>query len=148
MRIGHGGDDRLPMKFLTGLLLTCCGLMGQAELALLGVGPPAMSAQVIGPVQQTSTSNSNTFTLSSPPTLGDALIVECSFLQGSAISSIAGGGITTWIKAISSDVNRDVEVWYGLNSNGSSAVVTVADAERVLWQPFGIRRVPFVRQSN
>lgn len=79
-------------------------------------------------VQQATSSISSgtsiTTTFGSNPHSGDMLVLT---LGGnptsSTISSVSGGGVT-WTKAVSSNSNRDAEIWYGLNSSGSGKTVT------------------------
>ena len=70
-------------------------------------------------------------TLSSGVTAGDALILVFADQadNGSAVSSVSGGGVT-WEKAVSSGASTTygvAEVWYGLDSTGTSGstVITV-----------------------
>jgi hypothetical protein len=69
-------------------------------------------------------------TLSSGVTAGDALILVIADEAGggATVSSVSGGGVT-WTKAVatSSVTNGDAEIWYGLNSTGTtgSTAITV-----------------------
>lgn len=81
-----------------------------------------------GLVQQaTSTASAGTIlgtTLASSPRAGDTLMLTLGSLPStSTITSITGGGVT-WQKAAQSGINRDAEIWYGLNSNGSGTQVS------------------------
>jgi hypothetical protein len=86
-------------------------------------------------VQQNSitpaaSATSVTPTLSTGVTAGDALILVIAdqSSNSSIVSNVTGGGVT-WAKATStgSTANGDAEIWYGLNSSGTSGstVITV-----------------------
>jgi len=61
-------------------------------------------------------------------TAGDALVLVIAdqSSNGAIVSSVSGGGVT-WSKAAStgSTANGDAEIWYGLNSSGTSGSTTI-----------------------
>ncbi|MGO9855004.1 MAG: beta strand repeat-containing protein, partial [Acidimicrobiales bacterium] len=74
--------------------------------------------------------SSVTPTLTSGVTAGDALVLTIADQSSNSaiVSSVSGGGVT-WAKATSTGTtaNGDAEIWYGLNSSGTSGstVITV-----------------------
>jgi hypothetical protein len=93
------------------------------------------SFSILSLVQQNSitpaaSATSVTPTLSTGITAGDALILVIGDQSSNSaiVSSVSGGGVT-WAKATStgSTTNGDAEIWYGLNSSGTSGstVITV-----------------------
>lgn len=63
-------------------------------------------------------------TLTATPGVGNCLIL---FSANSLVNvtSVTGGGITTWVKSTASASHVGCDLWYGLNSSGASAAVTV-----------------------
>jgi hypothetical protein len=90
----------------------------------LGSSTPA----IISPVRQSTGSATSGTVISvtiTSPTAGNALILTYGGNPNTAtIASVAGGGVT-WVKAKSSNTNRDAEIWYGLNASGLSTNVTI-----------------------
>ena len=72
-------------------------------------------------------SNPNVIVMPGATTTGSLLVVGASIVQEPVhhVVSIAGGGVTTWVKAASSNVTTDLEVWYGIVASGSSTAITV-----------------------
>jgi hypothetical protein len=84
-------------------------------------GADSSSALGPNPVQEQTAlwSNGDTFyaTMSTVPASGNALIAVVG-INGGTVSSISGSG-ASWSRAIASNVNRDIEIWYGLGASGS-----------------------------
>lgn len=82
------------------------------------------------------TAVTTTVTIDSPPTAGSmlALAVSRNLTLGPLVTSITGGGVTTWARAYNSThtfpygAYRDSELWYGLNSSGASSDVAITFA--------------------
>ncbi len=100
-----------------------------ALLVLLGCCAPgwATIAPVSGQTKIICCSNPNVVSLPSATTTGDLLVVSGAKLSQptTTITSITGGGVTTWLKAKTSNAFGDVEVWYGVVAAGSSTAITV-----------------------
>ena len=63
----------------------------------------------------------------SPKTVGDVLAVfaQVSSVSGTTLTSVSGGGVTTWTKAMqfNGSVGADAELWYGkVTTTGSSTI--------------------------
>jgi len=63
-------------------------------------------------------------TLSAAPQDGDALVL--SIVDGANYATSVSGGGVTWTRAAGSCEHECVEIWYGLNSNGSNRAVEIA----------------------
>ena len=77
-----------------------------------------------------ATLTSVTLTLGSATTTGDWLILAVADdgNHSSTVSSVSGGGVSSWTKATGASGGNnvgDAEIWYGLVTSGSSASVTV-----------------------
>ena len=72
-------------------------------------------------------SNPNVVSLPSATTAGNLLMVSGAKLSQPAttITSVSGGGVTTWLQAKRSNSFGDLEVWYGVVAAGSSTAITV-----------------------
>lgn len=64
--------------------------------------------------------------LDAAPTAGNVLVLTRGSSSGGVadLSSVSGGGVTTWVKSHSSSVSRHVEVWRGVVDTTPSATVT------------------------
>lgn len=63
--------------------------------------------------QSGAVSNTNTLSFGAGPLLNNVIILALNESAGVTVTAITGFGVTTFVKAISSSVNRDVEIWYG-----------------------------------
>ncbi|HEY5024731.1 MAG TPA: hypothetical protein VII76_07125, partial [Acidimicrobiales bacterium] len=74
--------------------------------------PATISA--VGTLASASSTSLSTLSVS-PQTVGDVFTVFAQRLTGSTLTSISGGGVTTWTKAVqfSGSVGADEEIWYG-----------------------------------
>lgn len=82
---------------------------------------PIMRQQVINYANQTASLSA---TFSSAPTSGNVLVM-IGGTPSAPLTSVSGGGVTTWQLAVSSTIQSNVEIWYGI-TDGSSATVTIA----------------------
>ena len=91
--------------------------------SVTGVPTTKLPVKIVSTNGSGSGQTSLTFTPATPQ-IGDILILVAGFsVSTSSISSITGDGVT-WVKAKSSNVNTDVEIWYGLNSPGTGGAIT------------------------
>ncbi len=61
----------------------------------------------------------------SPQNVGDVLVVFAQRLTGSTLTSVSGGGVSTWTKGVqfSGSVGVDEEIWYGkVTTTGASTI--------------------------
>jgi len=84
-------------------------------------GSPALVQQAIASANNTN--SPLTATLPAQPASGDLLVMIGAAEHG-GLTSVSGGGVTTWTRATQSLMNTNVEIWYGI-TDGSSAAVTV-----------------------
>ena len=79
-------------------------------------------------VQEWDTSSSNTLTVS-PANVGDELVLTTSIpTSGVTVSSITGGGVSSWNKVVASNGNGTVdrvEMWVGTVTAAGSSTITV-----------------------
>jgi hypothetical protein len=89
---------------------------------------PATSITAVGSL--TSANGTSLTTLAvTPKTVGDLLVVSAEeSLSGITLSSVSGGGVTTWTKAVqfagTLDTSTDVETWYGKVTTAGASTVT------------------------
>lgn len=90
----------------------------------------AHAAISTAPVQQAnatwSTGTSYPVVMSSTPASGDVLVLlaACSDLTNGVVTGITQTGVT-WHKAVGSNVNQAVDIWYGEVGSGATSTVTV-----------------------
>ena len=82
---------------------------------------PALRQQVINSANQTASLSA---TFSTAPTSGNVLIM-IGGTPTAPLTSVTGGGVTTWTLAKKSTVQSNVEIWYGI-TDGSSSTVTIS----------------------
>jgi len=91
-------------------------------------GTPGTILAVQSKIHNFSTSNvsSQTITLSSNTTKGDTVVEIVSAAANVAVSSVSGGGVSTWHlgKAVSSGSVGNEEIWYGYANTGGSSSIT------------------------
>lgn len=75
-------------------------------------------------VNYASSAASLSATLPAPPTAGNVILM-IGGTPAAPLTSVTGGGIAMWKAAVTSTVQANVEIWYGI-TDGSSATVTVA----------------------
>ena len=92
--------------------------------------PPGVALVQHRAVGSTTTS-SLSITLQAQPTAGDVLVVFGGAENG--ISTIAGGGVTTWQSAASSGVSPTIYVWYGITDGSSRSVTMVMNSSAKAW---------------
>jgi hypothetical protein len=89
------------------------------------IDAPAPTARLVQQnVGYSATATSLSITLANLPAAGDALV----FIGGcpqARLDSVTGAGIATWTRGAYSDVNANVDVWYGV-ADGTSATVTAS----------------------
>src|SRR5258708_27591484 len=82
-------------------------------------------AVITGPVNQTGTTfsaNPGNVTITAPGA-GNCLIAQIGeSVTTDSFTSITGGGVT-WVFGKRSAVNRDSEIWYGINSSGVGTTI-------------------------
>lgn len=72
-----------------------------------------------------SLSASQSFSFLSNPNVGDTFVLTIGIFPNTThVTSITGGGVT-WVKAASSNSQRDAEIWYGVNSTGNGKDMTI-----------------------
>ncbi len=87
---------------------------------------PSSVITAVGTLASADASGLTTLTVS-PKTVGDVLAVfaQVSSATGTTVSSVSGGGVTTWTKAMqfNGSVGADAELWYGkVTTTGSSTI--------------------------
>src|SRR5712691_11450667 len=100
---------------------------------VLLLGFPSLGWGGITLVQQGTTGlsicgghTSLTVTLPANVTAGNALVVFVSWNNQRNLTSVTGGGVTTWAQAVARlPVDPQSAIWYGLNSSGGTNTVTV-----------------------
>jgi hypothetical protein len=63
-------------------------------------------------------------TLAQAPAAGDMLVFVGGDVHAAldASTGVAGGGVSTWKRATYSDVNTNIEIWYGVTSGGATTI--------------------------
>jgi hypothetical protein len=97
---------------------------------LVAAAPARIWAQGSRPIefvqQQAATFSSATsvvVTLNSAPRPGSALVLY-SANSNVGVTGVTGGGVS-WVRASSGGTHAVIDIWYGLNSSGSSTSITV-----------------------
>ena len=101
-------------------------MMKRLVIVLLSLSFLPLDSLAIALIQQatcTGASSPVTCTISAPAS-GNTLCVMEGASQGSAITSVSGGGVT-WVAVSSSTVKFDAEIWCGPNSSGSGTTITI-----------------------
>ncbi len=86
---------------------------------------PISSAPIQQAIGAASVGTTVVVTLPGSSTTGNTLIACIGGNNTPTVASIAGGGVTTWAKAVSSNTQRVAEIWYGVVTAGAVTAVTV-----------------------
>jgi len=92
-----------------------------------GVSSAAPTITAVGGLADAQGSGVSSLTVS-PKSVGDALVLTAKVSSATAtVSSVAGGGVTTWTKLISyqDNTSHDLEIWLGTVTTAGSAKITV-----------------------
>jgi hypothetical protein len=93
------------------------------------VNPNTVSGPITFIQQKTATYSSAAsvvVNLNAAPQVGSALVLF-SANNSVGISAVSGGGVS-WVRASSAGSHSAIDVWYGLNSSGAGAAITVSYA--------------------
>ena len=81
-------------------------------------------------VNAADTATSLSVTLPNLPAAGDVLVMVGGNPHA-VLDGVSGGGVASWTRAVYSDTNANIEIWYGVTT-GASATVTITCASNTL----------------
>ena len=94
------------------------------QFTYLGSSTPVIS--VVGGLAETDYSSGGTVLTVDPQNIGDVLVVSVDSHATFGVSSVTGGGVTTWNRATQfiSARDHDIELWFGTVSTAGSSEIT------------------------
>jgi hypothetical protein len=97
-----------------------------ASVAANGAPPGAVASAVGSLASQVSTTGGTTLSVS-PLNLGDLMVVTVETGAAVQVSSLSGGGVTTWTRALQwAPAGTDREIWYGTVTTTGASTITFA----------------------
>lgn len=132
----YSGGDWVSL----GLVLSApAGITGSGTISFNGTATAIVPIWEVGSLADTVYSSGGTTLAVNPANVGDLLVVTVDSHATFGLTSLSGGGVTTWQKAVQfiSARSHDIELWFGqVTTAGSSTITFTWPSSNTLWTEY------------